>query len=109
MQPFIENGKDGGKSEFTLRTKQFKISDKKKAMLKIRGLVQRQEIKELLEHIKKVNKKGEYVPFDIIFEYLENINKKSVSAGSSSSHSLDRGRNCEDSPFRGGVPLPDEM
>lgn len=79
LEPFVLTGKDGGKSEFNIRAKQFKLSDKKRAMIKIRGLVERKEIKELLAHVKKVNKKGEYVPYDIIFEYLESIGMKNVS------------------------------
>ena len=77
-RPFVVTGKDTGRSEFMVRIKQFKVSDKKKAMIKIRGFIDRNEKDALLKFVEKINKKVEFIPYEVIMEYLESVDKKHV-------------------------------
>ena len=76
--PFIETGDESSKSVFMKRVKTFKLSTKKVAIIKIRGWAMRNEIPKLTAFIAKMNKRSEEIPYEIIFEYLENIERKDV-------------------------------
>lgn len=76
--PFIATGDDSAKSLFTKRCKLFKLSSKKQAMIKVRAYTLRNEIDKLSDFLSKLNKKSEQIPFDIVFEFLENMSRKDV-------------------------------
>lgn len=69
------------KSEFVrLTTKEFKLSQKKINMIRIKALVELGQLPALKEFVLTLNKKNEAIPFEIIFEYIDSRGQRAVSA-----------------------------
>ena len=62
-----------------LATKEFKLSNKKINMLRVKAFAEMGQMPALKEFVLTLNKKSETLPWDAIFDYLDSRNRYQVN------------------------------
>lgn len=73
------SGDVSSKSEFAKLILEFKLSQKKINMIRIKAYTEMGQLSTLKEFVLGMNKKTELIPYEIIFEYLDSAKRQNVA------------------------------
>jgi hypothetical protein len=72
------SGDVSSKSEFTRLINEFKLSQKKINMIRIKAYTEMGQLNAVKDFVLAMNKRNEIIPYEIIFEYLDSVNRQNV-------------------------------
>ena len=72
-------GDASNKSEFAKLAAEFKLSQKKINMIRIKAFSEMGQLPALKEFVLAMNKRSEVIPYEIIFEYLDGNRRQAVA------------------------------
>lgn len=72
------SGDVSSKSEFTKLINEFKLSQKKINMIRIKAYTEMGQLNAVKDFVLAMNKRNEIIPYEIIFEYLDSVNRQNV-------------------------------